>query len=140
MQGEDFMKDYFLRSDGSMSMVCWEDVRNYHWEFYREMLDTRNDLVSHGMVKNPWLKPVAFQVENRRWDLNRWYKLEFLQEGARIRGAIDGVTVIDYTDNGFDNNGPVLTHGHIAIRCMMRTDIVIRNLQVKDRPLVKVLG
>ncbi|MDR1011232.1 MAG: DUF1961 family protein, partial [Opitutaceae bacterium] len=139
MQGEDFMKDYFLRSDGSMSMVCWEDVRNYHWEFYREMLDTRNDLVSHGMIKNPWLKPVAFQVENRRWDLNRWYKLEFLQEGARIRGAIDGVTVIDYTDNGFDNNGPVLTHGHIAIRCMMRTDIVIRNLLVKDRPLVKVL-
>jgi hypothetical protein len=139
MQGEDFMRDYFLRSDGSMSMVCWEDVRNYHWEFYREMLDTRNDLVSHGMVKNPWLKPVAFQVENRRWDLNRWYKLEFLQEGTRIRGAIDGVTVIDYTDNGFDNNGPVLTHGHIAIRCMMRTDIVIRNLQVKDRPPVKIL-
>jgi hypothetical protein len=139
MQGEDFMRDYFLRSDGSMSMVCWEDVRNYHWEFYREMLDTRNDLVSHGMVKNPWFKPVAFQVENRRWELDRWYKLEFLQEGARIRGAIDGVTVIDYTDTGFDNNGPVLTHGHIALRCMMRTDIVIRNLQAKDRPPVKIL-
>jgi hypothetical protein len=139
MQGEDFMKDYFLRSDGSMSMVCWEDVRNYHWEFYREMLDTRNDLVTHGMLKNPWFKPIAFQVENRRWELNRWYKLEFLQEGSRIRGAIDGVMVIDLEDNGFENNGPVLKHGHIAIRCMMRTDIVIRNLQVRDRPLVKIL-
>jgi hypothetical protein len=139
MQGEDFMKDYFLRSDGSMRMVCWEDVRNYHWEFYREMLDTRNDLVTHAMLKNPWFKPIAFQVENRRWELNRWYKLEFLQEGNRIRGAIDGVTVIDQEDNGFDNNGPVLKHGHIAIRCMMRTDIVVRNLQVKDRPLVRIL-
>lgn len=139
MQGEDFMKDYFLRSDGSMSMVCWEDVRNYHWEFYRDMVDTRNDKVSHGMIKNPWLKPVAFQVENRKWELDRWYKLEFLQEGNRVRGAIDGVTVIDYADNAFDNNGPIFQNGHIAIRCMMRTDIVIRNLQVKNRPLVKVL-
>ncbi|MDR0901948.1 MAG: DUF1961 family protein [Opitutaceae bacterium] len=139
MQGEDFMKDYFLRSDGSMSMVCWEDVRNYHWEFFREMLDTRNDLVSHAMLKNPWFKPLAFQLENRRWELNRWYKLEFLQEGSRIRGAIDGVTVIDFVDTGFDNNGPVMRHGHIAIRCMMRTDIVIRNLRVRNRPLVKVL-
>jgi hypothetical protein len=103
------------------------------------MLDTRNDLVTHAMLKNPWFKPIAFQVENRRWELNRWYKLEFLQEGGRIRGAIDGVAVIDLEDNGFDNNGPVLKHGHVAIRCMMRTDMVIRNLQVRDRPLVRIL-
>lgn len=138
MQGEDFMKDYFLRSDGAMRMVCWEDVRNYHWEFYREMLDVRNDLVSHACLKNPWFKPVGFQMENRRWELDRWYRFQFLQEGNRIRGAIDGVTVIDALDNSFDNNGPVLRHGHIAIRCMMQTDMLFRNLCVLSHPEIMV--
>lgn len=137
MQGEDFLSDYFLRTDGSMKMVCWEDVRNYHWEFFREMNNVRNDLVSHAVLKNPWYRPLAFQVENRRWETGRWYVLEFLQEGDRIRGAIDGVTVVDVRDTGFDNNGPVLLKGHVALRCMMRTDVVFRNLTVLDRPGVQ---
>jgi hypothetical protein len=133
MQGEDFLNDYFLRADGRMITVCWEDVRNYHWEFYREMCDVRNDLVSHAMLKNPWYKPMAFQMENRRWELDRWYRFEYLQQGNHIRGAIDGVKVIDVTDTGFDNNGPVLRKGRVAIRCMMRTDMVFRNLRVMNR-------
>lgn len=140
MQGESFLDDYPLRSDGSMHMVCWEDVRNYHWEFYREISDVRNDLVSHACLKNPWYRPMSFQIENRRWETGRWYVLEYLQEGARLRGAIDGVTVMDVTDTGFDNNGPVLLNGRIALRCMMRTDIVFRNLRVLDRPLVRTVS
>ncbi|AHF93829.1 hypothetical protein OPIT5_30365 [Opitutaceae bacterium TAV5] len=130
MQGEDFLADYPLRSTGSMSVVHMEDVRNYHWEFYREMTDTRNDLVSHAVIKNPWLRPVAFQIENRQWETGRWYRLEYLQQGARLRGAIDGVTVFDATDTGFDNNGPVLRHGHVALRAMMRTDMTFRDLEI----------
>lgn len=140
MQGEDFMKDYFLRTDGAMRMICWEDVRNYHWEFYREIADARNDLVSHACLKNPWFKPMNFQIENRKWELHRWYRFEFLQEDARIRGAIDGVTVMDVTDTGFDNNGPVLRMGHIAIRCMMQTDMLFRNLRVLNRPDFQVIS
>lgn len=139
MQGEDFMQDYFLRSDGAMRMICWEDVRNYHWEFYREIADGRNDLVSHACLKNPWFRPMNFQIENRKWELDRWYRFEFLQEGDRLRGAIDGTTVMDVVDNGFDNNGPVLRKGHIAIRCMMRTHIVLRNLRVMNRPDFQVV-
>lgn len=134
MQGEDFLADYPLRSDGSMSVVCWEDVRNYHWEFYREMVDVRNDLVSHACLKNPWFRPLAFQIEPRTWDLDRWYRLTYCQEGCHIRGAIDDTTVIDVADSGFDNNGPVLRHGHIALRCMMRSDITFRSLEVWNRP------
>ena len=56
MQREDFMKEYPLRTNGSMSTVHSEDVRNYHWEFFREMNDTRNDVCSHGCSeKVPWL-------------------------------------------------------------------------------------
>lgn len=140
MQGESFLDDYYLRTDGSMRMVCWEDVRNYHWEFYREMADVRNDLVSHACLKNPWYKPMSFQVEDRRWELDRWYTLEYLQEGPRLRGLIDGVVVMDVVDHGMDNNGPVLLNGHIGLRCMMRTKMVFRNLEVFDRPHVRELS
>lgn len=133
MNGEDFLADYPLRTNGAMRCVCWEDICNYHWEFYREMLDTRNDLVSHAMLKNPWYKPMTFQMEPRRWELNRWYRLEFLQTGNRLRGSIDGIQVIDVTDSSFENNGPVFRHGHIALRCMMRTDLMFRNLHIRTR-------
>ena len=134
MQGEDFLNDYPLRSDGSMQVVHREDVRNYHWEFFREMCDCRNDLVSHGCFKNPWLRPLSYQIENRTWELDRWYRLTFVQEGARLRGAIDNVTVIDVHDTGFDNNGPVLRHGRVALRAMMRTDMTFRSFEIHTRP------
>ena len=134
MQGEDFLQDYPLRVDGSMATVCWEDVRNYHWEFYRQSVDVPNIQVSHACLKNPWFKPVSFQCENRKWDIGRWYRLTYVQEEARIRGAMDDVTVMDATDNGFINSGPVLQNGRIALRCMMRTDMTFRNLNVWNRP------
>lgn len=135
MQRENFLEDYALRVNGSMATVFGEDVRNYHWEFYREMCDTRNDLVSHGLMKNPWYRPLGFQMENRRWDLDRWYRLDWLQEGARLRAAVDGLTVLDVTDSPHDNNGSVFTAGHVALRCMMRTDLVVRNLHIRNRQL-----
>jgi len=137
MQGEDFMEDYFLRTNGSMVTVYGEDVRNYSWEYYREMVDIRNDRATHHIGKNPWSKPLDAQVENRAWELNRWYRVEFLQEGAHLRGAIDGVTVLDAMDSGFTGQGPVLHNGHIAVRFMMRTNVLIRNLRVMNRPLFK---
>jgi Domain of unknown function (DUF1961) len=134
MHRENFLEDYALRVNGSMSTVFGEDVRNYHWEFYRQMCDVRNDLANHGVIKNPWYRPLAFQVENRKWELKRWYRLDWVQEGARLRAAIDGVTVIDVTDNPHDNNGSVFTTGHVALRCMMRTDLTVRNLLIRNRP------
>jgi Domain of unknown function (DUF1961) len=133
MQGEDFLNDYQLRSDGAMRVVTSEDVRNYHWEFYRQMFDTRNDLVSHAVIKNPWADPLAFQIENRRWDLDRWYQVAFLQEKKRLRGAIDDLTVFDVIDSGLTNNGPVMGQGRVALRVMMRSDLTFRNLNIWTR-------
>lgn len=137
MGREDFLEDYALRTNGTISTVFGEDVRNYHWEFYREMCDTRNDLVSHGLMKNPWYRPLGFQMENRQWELNRFYRLEWLQEGTRLRAAVDGTTVIEATHNSFDNNGPVFSDGHVALRRMMRTDVLLRNLRIRTRPLFR---
>jgi hypothetical protein len=81
-----------------------------------------------------WFKPMSFQMENRKWELDRWYRLEYVQEDAWIRGAIDGVTVMDVIDDAYSNNGPVLLNGRVALRCMMRTDMTFRNLRVWNRP------
>jgi hypothetical protein len=41
---------------------------------------------------------------------------------------------VDFTDTGFDNNGPVLRNGRVALRAMMRTDMTFRNLRILARP------
>ncbi len=133
MQREDFMKDYPLRTNGSMLTVCWEDVRNYHWEYYRQMNDTRNDVASHALIKNPWFKPLGYVCAPYTLDINVWHKLQFFQEGNHIRCIMDGQVVLDVTDDGFTNNGPVLNFGRIAIRCMVRTSVLFRNFKVYNK-------
>jgi hypothetical protein len=133
MQREDFMNDYERNTSGTMSMVCWEDVRNYHWEYYREMNDVRNDLGSNALIKNPFQKPLAFGMLDEQLDKHKWHKLQFLQIGNRLTGAINGRIVWQVEDDGHGNSGPVLSSGHIAIRCMIRTRIMFRNLKVYNR-------
>jgi hypothetical protein len=133
LQREDFMKDYPLRVSGHMSLIHQEDVRNYHWEYYREIADSRQDVANSALFKNPWLHPLAFQCQRERAAKNQWHRLRFLQEGARLRGSIDGEQLFDVTDRAFINQGPVLRNGHIAIRCMCQTKMMFRNLRVWNR-------
>lgn len=134
MQGEDHLSDFPRDTNGTMQTVCWQDVRNYHWEYYREMNDVRNDVASHAMLKNPFFKPVDFRVQGPLFEIDRWYSLEFRQDGTRILGAVDDVLVIDGIDDPADGHGPLLSQGRIALRCMCRTDMVFRNLTVETRP------
>ena len=133
MQGEDFMQDYPLRIDGSMQLVYGENVRLYHWEYFREMDDTYFELASHGLFKQPWCKPMAYQCQPTRLAQNTWHKLQFVQEGVRLRGMINGLVVFDVEDNGHDGCGPVFRSGRLAIRCMFKTHLRIRNLRVCSR-------
>ncbi|MFM2092187.1 MAG: hypothetical protein RLZZ127_2676 [Planctomycetota bacterium] len=134
MQREDAIACHRPRTNGTMKTVCWEDVRNYHWEYLREMDDVRNDLASHAMLKNPWQLPLGFAIHGPRYEPGSWHRLDWLQEGDRIRCAIDGDVVIDARDRPDIGQGPVLSGGRFAIRCMTRTDIVIRDLRVRSRP------
>lgn len=133
MQREDFMKDYPLRTNGAMRTVCWEDVRNYDWEYYRFVPDVRHDTSTHVMLKNPWLKPLGYFCCEEQLAINEWHKLQFLQIENHIIGAIDGKIVIDAYDDPFANQGPVLNFGRIAIRCMIRTRLVVRNFKVYNQ-------
>jgi hypothetical protein len=133
MQGESFLDDYFATASGSMRSVCWADIRNYHWEYYRQMHDTRHDMISHAAMKNPWFRPMGFQLYPGSWALDRWYRLDYKQEGNRIQCAIDNQVVLDMHDDPSDNNGPVFRKGHIAIRCMINSHMLFRNLTVATK-------
>ncbi len=133
MQREDFMAEYPLRTNGAMSMVCWEDVRNYHWEYFRFVPDVRHDTASHVMVKNPWVRPLGYSCSDKQLEINEWHKLQFLQIENHLVCAIDGKVVLDIYDDPFENNGPVLSCGRIAIRCMIRTRLMVRNFRVYNQ-------
>lgn len=133
MNREDFMKDYPLRTTGTMRMVAWEDVRNYHWEYYRDQIDARNDVASSAMLKNPYQAPMYYTTSHELQASDVWHKLQLVQRGNHIVGAIDGVILIDAIDNGFANDGAVFDYGHVAIRCMLNSDVTFRNLKIYNR-------
>jgi hypothetical protein len=134
IQGERFMEDYPRRTTGAMRMVCWEDVRNYHLEYYREMNDVRNDVATFALMKNPWLRVLGFATRREPLALDRWYRLCFVQDAERLRLFIDDDLVIDARDSPHSNNGPLLQRGCVALRCMLRTAMRFRNLSIRWRP------
>jgi hypothetical protein len=133
MQREDFMRDHPLRTTGSMRMVCWENVRNYHWEFFREMEGMRNDIGSHIFMKNPFFRGLAYQTMPRRLELNTWHRARLRQDGGRWRGYMDGYKVFDVLDDPSAHAGPVYKTGHVSLRNMRNTRMLWRNLRISTR-------
>ena len=130
MTREDFMADYPKKTSGIMQTVHEENVRNYHWEFYREMNDVRNDTGTAFSRKNPFAYRIGFGSAPAPFAINEWHKLQIVQIGGKIRGAIDGKILLEIDDNSRNNSGCILNYGHIAIRCMVHTKMVFRNLKV----------
>ncbi len=135
MQREDFMADHPLRTGGEMSMVCWENVRNYHWEFFREIDNCRNDVQSHLVVKNPWMAGLAYQCRPDYLSQETWHRLRWVQEGSRLRGWVDDVQIFDVLDRPDTNNGPVLSFGRVALRCKYKTAMTFANLRIRTRQI-----
>lgn len=141
MAREDFMADYPRKTSGKMTAVHGENVRNYHWEFYREMNDTRNDVGTAFSRKNPFAFRNGFASLNRPFEHRQWHKLQFLQRGGILRGAIDGVTLLEVDDSSRTNSGCILNYGHVALRCMIHSSILFRNIKVFTQKLpFTVLG
>lgn len=134
MHREDFMADHPRRRSGTMRTVYGENVRNYHWEYYRHMSDTRNDVASIGLIKQPWQWPLAYRCLDHTLSLETWHRLEYIHVGDRLIGALDGWVVFDVTDNPNANCGPVYRCGRFGLRCMWRSDITYRNLRVALPP------
>jgi len=139
MQREDFFAEHPLSDTDLMRYLFGGSIRNYHWEYWRDMNDTRNTVASHVLVKNPFYRPLGYACRPQRLAENHWHHLAYLQEDSRIRCVINGDVVLDVTDSGFENNGAVYNFGRIAIRGMINTDLLCRNLRVLNRPQFEVL-
>lgn len=134
MQREDYMRDYPLRTDSSMNMVHRENVRNYHWEFWREMDGIRSDTATHVLVKNPRLRPLAYQAMPAPLAKNVWHRVRLIQDGARLIGAINDEVVFDVRDESFNGSGPIYRFGHVSLRNMFKSKCQWRNLRIHVRP------
>lgn len=134
MQGEDFLTDHPPRTTGSMGTIIADRVRNYHWEYFRRAVDVRCDVAAQILAKNPWCHPLGMSTLPPL-ALHTWHRLQFVQEGDRLRAAINGQCVLDVRDEAFGNNGPVLRRGRIGLRLMYATRLRFRNLRVWNRPL-----
>lgn len=131
MTREDFMADYPKKTSGIMQTVHGENVRNYHWEFYREM----NDVGTAFSRKNPFAYRIGFNSAPAPFANNEWHKLQLLQIDGKIRGAIDGKVLLEIDDSSRTNTGGILNYGHFAIRCMVHTKMVFRNLKIYTEQL-----
>lgn len=134
MQGENFLADHPKRTTGSMSVVCWENVRNYHWEYFREVRDARQDAASHVLMKNPWFHPLHYSCDPQLLKINQWHQISWEKKGNHVQGAIDGKTIFDFEDDSDPNHGASTSCGTIAIRCMIETSMLFRNLKIKVKP------
>ena len=135
MTREDFMADYPKKTNGTMDTVHNQNVRNYHWEFYREMNDVRNDTGTAFSRKNPFAYRIGYGSAPKSFAINEWHKLQIVQIGGKIRGAIDDKILLEFEDNSRTNTGCVLNYGHIAIRCMVHSALLFRNLKVYTEKL-----
>lgn len=138
MQREDFLDDHPPRTSGAMDTIITDRVRSYHWEFFRHAVDVRGDLATQILAKNPWLKPLAMS-SLAPLATGEWHRLLFVQEGARLRGAIDGQLAFDVTDDALAHTGPVLDRGRIGLRLMYGTRMYFRNLRVWNRASAKLM-
>lgn len=134
LQGEDYFKSHPRRVSGAMRMVCWENVRNYHWEYYRINESSRTDTADHVVVKNPYLHPMAYRAMEEPLAVGEWHRLQLVHEEDNLRGAINGTLIFDLKDDPFAGFGPVLRNGAFALRCMWGSDMKFRNLRVLTKP------
>jgi hypothetical protein len=129
MQREDMIDDLPPRTTGAMGTIITDQVRNYHWEFFRRAVDVRGDIGTQVLIKNPWRMPMGMSARPA-YVPGDWYKLLFVQQGSHLRVAINDEWLLDVHDNPCANNGPVFNCGRIGIRLMYQTRIRFRNLKV----------
>lgn len=135
MSREDIEQDYAPRTTGNMQWIHSSDMRCYHLEYYRHMTAVRNDIDNVALIKNPYQWPLAFACLREVLHPGQWHRLQVVQQRGQIHIAINGMLICTGEERPFSNNGPVLTAGRIALRCMIQTDMHFRDLHIATRKL-----
>jgi hypothetical protein len=127
----DFHLSFDFRAEGlkGEDVLAWS--RSATWDSYAYMKRMRLYTVSYSRgdtgtsgLRKIWAPP--FDCPKEQMDpqvsvsrdgcpeMNRWYHVELIKEGSRVRFLNDGQTIHDWTDDG--TLGPVLTSGRIGLR------------------------
>ena len=72
--------------------------------------------------KNPSAYRIGFGSAPAPFATNEWHKAQIVQQ--------DGKILLETDDSSRTNTGGILNYGHIALRCMVHTKMVFRNLKV----------
>jgi hypothetical protein len=128
---EDFIGDHGLEMTGKMSPILGS-TRNYHWEFLRRVNVIRRDVETQAVYKNPWMKHMYYGLIPKL-EQGRWYHLQMVKTGNRVRGSLDNRMIFDFEDDPNAFAGPVLNFGRIGLRHMWQTTVRYKNLAVYER-------
>lgn len=138
-RGEDLFAPALQPRNGVFGQYINGDIDTYHISFYPNSpvmepgRTTSNMRKNHGflLVDNG---PVGIPIGSRAI-----HRLTLLKEGPRLRLAVDGRLVIDFTDDG-KQFGPRLKEGKFGLRQMQWTDARYRNFSihtVRSEPILE---
>ncbi len=130
--GEEIFSPALQKRAGEFPLYHSGDIDCYHISYYAHTPETPGRLTSnlrknHGfhLVANG---PPAISAHSRGWQ-----RVQLRKEGARIRLAVEGRQVLDFTDDG-QTWGPTLGRGHFGLRQMVWTVGAYRALRIYPLP------
>lgn len=129
LQGESiFSPELASREDGAFPKYHSGDINCYHISYYANTPETPGRLTSN-LRKNKGFYLVASGPPGIPAESHEWHKLTLMKSGNQIRFAVDGRTIIDFTDDGA-TFGRVLGSGKIGFRQMQWSVGNYRNFRV----------
>lgn len=127
--GEDLFDPALQPREGIFSRYVKGDIDSYHISYFADT--PLNPRLTTNLRKNFGLNLVASGPAGVPANSSAIHKVTLVKEGARIRMAVDGRVIIDFTDDG-ETFGPVLREGKIGLRQMQWTKGRYRNFRVSE--------
>lgn len=133
VDGQDLFDPALAPRTGRYPQYHSSDLRALHVSFYRRKWPTERRFHTCNLRKAPGFHLVAQGADPlpAPADADGPYRVELLKRGPHLRFSIDGVVLLDWTDDA--RNGPVVGAGHLGFRQMAPlrarwTDLVVEEL------------
>ncbi len=130
--GEGIFDPALQKREGEFPLYHSGDIDCYHISYYAHTPETPGRLTSN-LRKNHGFHLVANGPPGVSAHGRGWHRVQLRKEGARIRLAVEGRQIIDFTDDG-QTWGPTLGGGHFGLRQMVWTVAAYRALRIYELP------
>ncbi|GMA27870.1 DUF1961 family protein [Arenivirga flava] len=118
--------------DGGYPQYHSGELRTLHASYFRRRWPDERSFHTCNLRKSPGFQLVASGADPVPPALDadgRFYRVEVLKDGARVRLAIDGLPLFDWRDDEVD--GPLIGSGRIGFRQMAPLVAHYRDLEVR---------